>query len=148
MRWTSSSIFLLTNRIRIDHDVSNQSFKYKAIHPLVKGVRDLKREKKSLLKAHSSLSHCPFFLKISKEIGKAWRKSRAREAREPHTPACEVLASLPSLSLCFQPRSRPFVWLLARTWIRKNTNCFAVYSRARSGTPWGSVVIYPSQKIW
>ena len=27
----------------------------------------------------------------------------------------------------FQPRSRPFVWLLARTWIRKNTDCFAVY---------------------
>ena len=24
-------------------------------------------------------------------------------------------------------RSRPFVWLLARTWIRKNTDCFAVY---------------------
>ena len=37
-----------------------------------------------------------FFLKISKEIGQAWRK-------------------------------RPFVWLLARTWIRKNTDCFAVY---------------------
>ena len=37
------------------------------------------------------------------------------------------LASLPSLALCFQPRSRPFVWLLARTWIRKkNTDCFAV----------------------
>ena len=27
-----------------------------------------------------------FFLKISKEIGKAWRKSLTREAREPHTP--------------------------------------------------------------
>ena len=37
------------------------------------------------------------------------------------------LASLPSLALCFQPHSRPFVWLLARTWIRKNTHCFAVY---------------------
>ena len=34
--------------------------------------------------------------------------------------------SLPSLALCFQPRSRPFVWLLARTWIRKNTDCYAV----------------------
>ena len=46
-----------------------------------------------------------FFLKISKEIGKAWRKSLyAREAREP----------LPSLALCFQPRSRPFVLLLGR----------------------------------
>ena len=37
------------------------------------------------------------------------------------------LASLPSLALCFQPRSRPFVWLLACTWIRKNKDCFAVY---------------------
>ena len=27
-----------------------------------------------------------FFLKISKEIGKGWRKSLTREAREPHTP--------------------------------------------------------------
>ena len=36
-------------------------------------------------------------------------------------------ASLPSLALCFQPRSRPFDWLLARTWIRKNKDCFAVY---------------------
>ena len=26
-----------------------------------------------------------FFLKISKEIGKAWRKSRTRAKREPHT---------------------------------------------------------------
>ena len=25
-----------------------------------------------------------FFLKLSKEIGKAWRKSLTREAREPH----------------------------------------------------------------
>ena len=61
-----------------------------------------------------------FFLKISKEIGKAWRtESYAREMRE----------SL-SLALCFHPRSRlskPFVWLLARTRIHKNTDCFAVY---------------------
>ena len=32
-----------------------------------------------------------FFLKISKEIGKAWRKSLLkREAREPHTPVRRV----------------------------------------------------------
>ena len=42
-----------------------------------------------------------FFLKISKEIGNAWRKSLTREAREPHTPYGRV----PSLALC----SRPFV---------------------------------------
>ena len=57
-----------------------------------------------------------FFLKISKEIGKAWLKeSYAREAREPHTAVGlvrrvkKILASLPSLALCFQPRSRAFV---------------------------------------
>ena len=44
-----------------------------------------------------------FFLKISKEIGKAWRKNLklARCARASHAlPG----ASLPSLALCFQPR--------------------------------------------
>ena len=50
-----------------------------------------------------------FFLKISKEIGKAWRKSLTRLAR-------------------------PFVWLLARTWIRKNTDCFAVYMAGEKGS--------------
>ena len=54
-----------------------------------------------------------FFLKFSKEIGKAWRKSLTRVK--------------PSLALCFQPRPRPFVWLLARSWIRRNTDCFALW---------------------
>ena len=31
-----------------------------------------------------------FFLKIGKEIGKAWLKSLTREAREPHTPVWHV----------------------------------------------------------
>ena len=47
-----------------------------------------------------------FFLKISKEIGKTWRKSLVPD-------------------LLFQ-------WLLARTWIRKNTDCFAVYFKTIS----------------
>ena len=51
-----------------------------------------------------------FFLKISKEIGKAWRKSLTHAKCEPHTPVRRVRReSLPSLALCFQPRSRPFV---------------------------------------
>ena len=64
-----------------------------------------------------------FFLKISKEIGKAWRKSLTRANH-----ASLTRPSLTSLALCFQPSSTPFVWLLARTWIRKNTECFAVYT--------------------
>ena len=41
-----------------------------------------------------------FFLKISKEIGKAWRKSLKREAREPHTPVRRVRREKkPSISI-------------------------------------------------
>ena len=58
-----------------------------------------------------------FFLKISKEIGKAWRKSLTRAKRASLTPVGRVRrdkktlfsASLPSLTPRFQPRSRPFV---------------------------------------
>ena len=56
-----------------------------------------------------------FFLKISKEIEKAWRNSLTRASRASLTPVGRVrrekkiLASLSSLALCFQPRSRPFV---------------------------------------
>ena len=40
-----------------------------------------------------------FFLKISKEIGKAWRKSLKHEAREPHTPARRVRGEKKHLAL-------------------------------------------------
>ena len=46
-----------------------------------------------------------FFLKISQEIGKAWHKSLTHAKRASLTRP----ASLPSLALCFQPCSRPFV---------------------------------------
>ena len=42
-----------------------------------------------------------FFLKISKEIGKAWGKTLTRAKRASLTR--------PSLALCFQPHSRPFI---------------------------------------
>ena len=50
-----------------------------------------------------------FFLKISKEIGNAWRKSLTRASHACRAVEARELASLPSLALCFQPRSRPFV---------------------------------------
>ena len=69
-----------------------------------------------------------FFLKISKKKGKVGvRVLRVRSARASQALPRENLASLPSLDHCFQPRFRPSVWLLARTWIPKNTDCFAVY---------------------
>jgi len=64
-----------------------------------------------------------FFLKISKEMGKAWRKSQSASLT---CPLAVLLASLPGLALGFHPRCRPFVWLLQHTWIRKNTDCFSV----------------------
>ena len=89
-----------------------------------------------------------FFLKISTEIGKAWRKSVMRTKPEPcvwgERKKNVFLASLPSFALTFPPRSRPYVW-------RKNTDCFAVqefkysplvsFAAARMGVTWCS----PSQ---
>ena len=42
-------------------------------------------EKKKGGYVHDRLQNSRFFLKISKEIGKAWRKSLKRETRKPHT---------------------------------------------------------------
>ena len=50
-----------------------------------------------------------FFSKsVKKSVKRGVRVLRARSARAPHAL---------SLAFCFQPRSRPFVWLLAHTWI-------------------------------
>ena len=54
---------------------------------------------KTIISNHRLQNSRFFFLKISKEIGKAWRMSLSRAK----------LVSLPSLALCFQSRSRPFV---------------------------------------
>ena len=72
-----------------------------------------------------------FFSKsVNKTVKCGVRVLRARSKRASHVHrACEARekkTSLPSLALSFQPLSRPFVWLLERTWIRRNTDCFAV----------------------
>ena len=67
-----------------------------------------------------------FFLKI----GLALLKNLTRPK------SAKLTRSLPSLALRFQPCTRPFVWLLARTWIRKNTDCFAVYDRTEIWKCW------------
>ena len=56
----------------------------------------------------------------------AFRARLCHAKNEAPEEEAVVGTSLPSLALCFQPRSRPFVWLLAHTWIRKNADCFAV----------------------
>ena len=55
---------------------------------------------------------------VKKSVKRGARVLRARSFRG---------VWVPSLALCFQPRSRPFVRLLVRTWTRNNTDCFAVY---------------------
>ena len=63
-------------------------------------------------------------------------------------------ASLPSLALCFQARSRPFVWLLARTWIRIYTQKYGLFCsldgdrillQLRSLTRWQKVINYTTE---
>ena len=53
-----------------------------------------------------------FFLKISQEIGKAYCKRLKRASLTRPTGVLgerKKISSRPSLALCFQPRSRPFV---------------------------------------
>ena len=77
--------------------------------------------------AGTSVIYCKtvgFFLKISKEIAKAWRKSRA-------SLTCP---SLPCLALCFQARSRP---LTARAFMNKQK-----YGLFCSLLPWRGALEY------
>ena len=66
-----------------------------------------------------------FFLKISKEIGKAWRKSLCARASHTHR-ACEAREKIPSLP---SPASFQTFCLTACAYLntQKYTDCFAVY---------------------
>ena len=96
------------------------------------GVQGLCRS--DWIMSHNRLQNCQVFFSesVKKSVKRGVRVLRARSAQASHAQrACvarRFLASLPSLALCFQPRTGYFVWLLARSWIRKNTDCFAVYS--------------------
>ena len=75
-------------------------------------IRKLQEKTKTaMMRSHKYIDYKQsFFLKISKEIGKVWLKSltcaKRKKAREKKN---RLSASLVSLALCFQPRSRPFV---------------------------------------
>ena len=85
------------------------------------------------------LQNSRFFSKISKEIGKAWRKSLARLEREPHTPVGRVRREKKNLPV--SPLSRSLFsalfqtfWLTARAYLNtQNTDCFAVYDMTGLG---------------
>ena len=55
----------------------------------------------------------------------------ARSVSVSHAKCSNRKAFLPSFTLHLQHRPRPFVWLFARTWLLKNTGCFAVYAKGR-----------------
>ena len=57
-----------------------------------------------------------FFLKISKEIGKAWRKSLKREAREPHTPVRRVRRDKKNLALALLLCEMYIKWGMKNEW--------------------------------
>ena len=67
--------------------------------------------------------------------------SHARSAQASHArSACEASEKKkkkkgvsPQFRSLFLASLQPFVWLLAHTWIRKNTDCFAVYSLLEFG---------------
>ena len=74
------------------------------------------------------LQNSRFFFLFSKSVKKSVKRAvrgfRARSARASHARrACETRLS-PGLALCFQLRSRPFVWLLAR--------CVLEYAKIRT----------------
>ena len=69
------------------------------------------------------LQNSRFFLKISKKVKCGVRVLRARSARASHARGAPQSRSLFSTSF------QTFCWLLARAWIRKNTDCFEVYSK-------------------
>ena len=73
-----------------------------------------------------------FILKISTEIGKVWFKSltcaKGEKAREKKPT---VSVSRQSRSL-FSASFQTFTLTYARTWISKNTDCFAVYYKYES----------------
>ena len=62
-----------------------------------------------------------FFKKIDLAWPKSLTRAKGRVRREKRNRPL-VFASLPSLALCFPPRSRPFVLLFVRTGINNSTD--------------------------
>ena len=73
------------------------------------------------------LQNSRFFSKISKEIGKAWRKSLARLEREPHTRVRREKKNLPVFPLSRSLFSALFqtFWLIARAYL--NTQKYGLF---------------------
>ena len=87
-----------------------------------------------------------FFLIISL----VWCKASVRTWRLLHMRASHAkrVCALPSLALCFQSCSRPFVWLFGSTWICEKTVCFAVYNfLVTKEQNWGVIGWYKSRAL-
>ena len=85
-----------------------------------RGVASLRNRNRAEIRLQNSRVFFSKSVKKKVKCGVRVLRARASYARRAR--------SLPSLAHCFQPCFRPSVWLLARTWIRKNTDCFAVYA--------------------
>ena len=113
---------LLPDTMRPIHSLEKKKkTKDNLLSALVNPKSKLKKKKRHI-SLENRLQNSRFFLsQISKEIGKAWRKSLKR-------------ASL-TLALCFQPRSRPFVWLLR---VLEYAKIRTVLQSILKHTPWKS----------
>ena len=102
-----------------------------ALHFCHKTKQVICQKKSSTVLSDLDCKTVGLFLKISKEIGKARRKSFTRAELASFTRPRKKI----SLALCFQPRFRTFVQLFACTWTGKNMDCFAVYFWPKVWTP-------------
>ena len=93
-----------------------------------------KRNATSLLKIDCKTVGFFFSKSVKKLATRGVRVLCARSARASHSRrACE--ASLPSLAICFQPRSRPFVWLPR---LLEYAKIGTVLQSIMKNTPWKS----------
>ena len=99
---------------------------------VVPGKRDTRLPARGTLRELDCKTVGFFSKSVNKSVkrGKSLTRAKSASLTRPSCEAREKKPSLPSLTLHFQPCSRPLVWLLALTWKRKNTDCFAVYKRA------------------
>ena len=89
------------------------------------------------------------------KIGLVWCKASVRTSRVLHVRASHAnrVCALPSLALCFQSCSRPFVWLFVSTWIWKKNwlLCslqFPSHQRAKLRGHWVIQEQSPDPKTW
>ena len=125
---------LLPDTMRSIHSLENKKSKDNLLSALVNSKSKLTKKRHISLENRLQNSRVFFSKSVKKSVKRGVRVLRARSAQASHSRrACE--ASLPSLTLCFQPRSRPFVWLPR---VLEYTKIRTVLQSILKNTPWKS----------